>query len=79
MTSQAREPVTDPDGVRWIGGAWFGGQVGGTAWLLTAFAAYVWQDPWIGLLFLAAFAGINALGFWIWQRQGGSGSSGPCR
>jgi hypothetical protein len=37
--------------------------------ILTAFAAYVWQVPWLGVLFLAAFAGINALGFWIWRQR----------
>jgi hypothetical protein len=65
----AQPQVTGPDGVPWVRGAWFGGQVGGTAWMLTGFVIYVWQVPWIGLLFLAGFAGANALGFWLWRRR----------
>ncbi|WZO98852.1 hypothetical protein EP7_000443 [Isosphaeraceae bacterium EP7] len=70
MTPTSKQPVIDPDGIRWIGGAWFGGQLGGTAWMLTAFATYVWQIPWLGLLFLSAFLGINAAGIWIWRNRG---------
>jgi hypothetical protein len=62
-------PITDLDGVRWNGGAWFGCQIGGTAWMLTASVAYVWQAPWLGVLFLLAFAGVNVLGVWLWRHR----------
>lgn len=69
MPSPAIQPVTDPDGVRWNACAWFGGQAGGTAWMVTAFATYVRQSPWLGSLFLVAFVGLNALGFWLWRQR----------
>ncbi len=62
-------PVIDPDGVRWTAGAWFGSQVGGSCWMLTAFVAYVWQAPWLSVLFLAGFAAANAFGFWLWSNR----------
>ena len=64
-----RLAITDPDGVPWNRGAWFGSQIGGTAWMLTAFAAYVWQIPWIGLSFLMGFVSSNALGLWLWRHR----------
>ena len=69
MPSIAREPIIDPDAVPWNAGAWFGGQIGGTCWMLTAFVAYVWQAPWLSVLFLAGFAAANAFGFWLWSHR----------
>ena len=69
MSSTSHQPIIDPDGVRWNAGAWFGGQIGGTAWMLTAFVVYAWQAPWLGILFLAGFVAANALGLWLWSNR----------
>lgn len=53
----------------WPVGAWFGCQVGGTAWLLTGAAGMAWAAPPVAAVWVAAFAVANGLGTWLWRRQ----------
>ena len=56
-------------GLRWETGGWFGGQIGGTLWMLIS-ALVVWStDASVALLLLACFAIPNVLATGIWMRR----------
>jgi hypothetical protein len=54
---------------RWNRGGWFGGQLGGTAWLLAAAAAIGFRAPGVAAVFGACFAVANAVGIFLWLRR----------
>ncbi|OWK45410.1 hypothetical protein [Fimbriiglobus ruber] len=54
---------------RWPAGAWFGAQVGTTAWLVTGAVEMATTAPWLAVLWLAVFAVANFLGTWLWRRH----------
>lgn len=49
-------------------GAWFGPQLGGTAWLITGAVEFGAAAPRIALAWVACFAVANAAGTWLWFR-----------
>lgn len=55
--------------LEWNAGGWFGGQIGGTAWILVAAALSAFRDISTGLILLAIFAVPNIIGYMFWRRQ----------
>jgi hypothetical protein len=53
----------------WNTGAWFGCQIGGTAWLLLGSITML-QSPIVGLVWSCAFALANGFGLALWARRG---------
>jgi len=51
-------------------GAWFGSQIGGTAYLLTGTAALVGLSPRLVLLWAGCFVAASAVGVWLYRRSG---------
>lgn len=55
--------------LEWNFGGWFGGQLGGTAWILVAAVLVAFRDPqtglWVGLMFLVP----NLVGTLLWRRR----------
>lgn len=58
-----------PGYFHWNKGAWFGGQIGCTAWLLPTGLILLVQRPFIGILWLSVFLAINGFGFSLWKRR----------
>jgi len=54
---------------RWNAGGWFGGQLGGTVWLLLLGILLLGIDVIAALGVLLCFAGANAIGTWLWSRR----------
>jgi hypothetical protein len=55
---------------QWSTGAWFGTQVGCTAWMIAAAVESIARRaPWAAALFLASFAVITAIGIGLWRRR----------
>jgi hypothetical protein len=54
---------------QWNRGAWFGGQIGGTAWLIPAGLIFLAKIPIVGIVWLGIFAAINAIGYRLWSRR----------
>src|SRR5262245_20825119 len=65
----AASPITGPGYIHWNAGGWFGGQVGGTSWLLVGAAVLAPQAPAVAAIWLAGFAAANAVGLWLWRRR----------
>ena len=53
---------------QWNGG-WFGGQIGGSAWLLPTGLILLFQFEILGIIWLSIFAAIQVIGFWMWNRR----------
>lgn len=51
----------------WSRGGWFGGQLGGTAWMLVAAVLSLGQAPRAGLIVFSVFAAVNAAGLLMWR------------
>ncbi len=64
-----KQPVQGPGQFQWNRGGWFGGQFGGTAWLLPTGLVAFYQAPLLGIIWLSIFSIVNALGFWLWHRR----------
>ena len=68
MTSKV--PIQGPGHFQWNKGGWFGSQLGGTAWSLTAALMCVAAGSYLGGIgFLVAFLVPNALGTWLWRQR----------
>ena len=55
--------------LEWNAGGWFGGQLGGTAWILVAAALATAQDTSTGLILLIIFLAPNIVGYLLWRTQ----------
>ena len=55
--------------MQWNAGGWFGGQLGGTAWMLVAAILTVLRDPAAGTLVFAIFATPHIVGLALWRRR----------
>jgi hypothetical protein len=64
-----QRPLPGPGLFQWNTGAWFGGQLGGTGWLLPGAAVLAPQAPALAAVWLLCFAAPNALGVWLWRRR----------
>ena len=51
---------------QWNAGGWFGGQVGGTAWMLVAGVLVLAQGSLLGLVVLVCFLIPNVVGVVLW-------------
>jgi hypothetical protein len=55
--------------IEWNAGGWFGGQLGGTAWILVAAALTTARDTSTGFILLLIFLVPNIIGYLLWRRQ----------
>ncbi len=55
--------------LEWNAGGWFGGQLGGTAWIIVAAALTITQDTSTGLILLIIFLVPNIVGYLLWRTQ----------
>lgn len=55
--------------LEWNAGGWFGGQIGGTVWILVAALLSALRDISTGLSLLAIFAVPNMVGYLLWRRR----------
>jgi hypothetical protein len=53
----------------WKGGGWFGGQLGGTLWLLICGLVFLAKDILCGLISIACFILLNAFGLYLWRQR----------
>jgi hypothetical protein len=58
-----------PGYFQWNTGVWFGGQLGGTAWMLVGAAVLTPRAPEVAAVWLFCFAVANAIGSWLWWRR----------
>jgi ABC-type phosphate transport system permease subunit len=63
---ESKEPLAGPGRFQWNLGAWFGGQIGGTAWMLVGAVVLAPHAPEVAGVWLACFAVANAIGSWLW-------------
>lgn len=54
---------------QWNAGAWFGSQLGGSAWMLVGSATMTPGSPILAGAWLACFATANGVGLWLWRRR----------
>src|SRR5579883_2046500 len=59
--------MAGPGNFQWNTGAWFGAQLGSTAWMLLAAAWVAPLAPAVVAVGLLCFAVANALGAWLWR------------
>ena len=55
--------------IRWTAGGWFGGQLGGTMWILLAGSLVLYQGSWLGAVVLLFFLLPNVIGTLMWHRR----------
>ncbi len=55
--------------LEWNAGGWFGGQLGGTAWILVAAALTTARDTSTGFILLVIFLVPNIIGYLLWRMQ----------
>lgn len=58
-----------PGAFQWSQGAWFGSQIGGTAWLLTGAVQSPGPVPGLRFVWIGAFLLVNAIGLALWWRR----------
>jgi hypothetical protein len=66
---RAKQPLPGLGAFQWNGGGWFGGQVGGTAWLLVGAVVLAAHAPGVAAVWLACFAVANAICYALWVRR----------
>ncbi len=54
---------------QWNMGAWFGGQIGGTAWMLVGTVVLASHAPEVAAIWGLGFVLVNALGIWLWGHR----------
>ncbi|MBT8486822.1 MAG: hypothetical protein KJO43_14675 [Phycisphaerae bacterium] len=62
-----------PHALTWSPGAWFGAQLGGSAWMFVAAGILFFDTPWVGGVHLACFLAVNFVGLMLWRRRGRMG------
>lgn len=65
----SKEPKKGTGTMQWNAGGWFGGQVGGTAWMLLAGALVLYQGSWLGAVIILFFLLPNVIGLLMWCRR----------
>ena len=55
--------------LEWNAGGWFGGQLGGTAWILVAAALTTARDSSTGFILLVIFLVPNIIGYLLWRMR----------
>ena len=55
--------------MQWNLGAWFGGQIGATCWMLVAGVLTLFRELTTGLLVVALFAAVNLVGWRLWRTR----------
>jgi len=55
--------------MEWNAGGWFGGQLGGTVWILVAAALSAFHDVSIGGVLLGLFLVPNIVGYLFWRTR----------
>ena len=55
--------------LEWNVGGWFGGQLGGTCWILVAAVLSAIRDLSLGLVLLGVFAVPNIVGYVFWRQK----------
>jgi len=55
--------------LEWNTGGWFGGQIGGSAWILLAAILSAVHDTLTGLILFVIFVVPNVIGFLMWRKQ----------
>ena len=63
----AKEPRQGTGTFQWNAGGWFGGQIGGTAWMLLAGVLVLAQGSLLGLVLIACFLIPNVVGVVLWR------------
>ncbi|HEY1785063.1 MAG TPA: hypothetical protein VGG30_05910 [Pirellulales bacterium] len=53
----------------WNAGAWFGSQLGGSAWALIAAAELLLKDPVSAAVCLGSFVALNVYGLTVWRSR----------
>ena len=67
LPSHGRPATQSP--TRWPAGAWFGCQLGGTAWLITGAAEMTQSAPRVATAWALLCVAANCLGAWLWRRH----------
>ena len=67
MTSY--NPHKSPTGLQWNAGGWFGGQLGGTCWMLVAAVLISIKDLSTGAIVFVLFLVPNLLGTYLWSQR----------
>src|SRR5947207_15960007 len=66
---ETEQAMAGPGYFQWNTGAWFGMQLGSTAWMLLAAAWMAPLAPAVAAVGLLCFALANAFGTWLWHRR----------
>lgn len=64
-----KDSMGGPGQFRWNTGGWFGGQLGGTLWILVGAATLVPESPGVAAWWALCFASANAVGLAMWRRD----------
>jgi FtsH-binding integral membrane protein len=64
------EKQTEPGYFQWNSGAWFGGQLGATAWLAVGAGVLASQSGAMAAIWLTCFLIANAIGTLLWRNRG---------
>ncbi len=67
MPTHGRPAIRPP--TRWPAGAWFGCQLGGTAWLITGVIEMAQSAPRLATTWAVLGVAANGLGAWLWRRH----------
>ena len=65
----SRRPMPGPGCCQWNTVAWFGGQIGSTAWMLVGALVLAREAPEVAAAWLLGFTSANAIGTWLWSRR----------
>lgn len=65
----SKEPKRGKGSFQWNAGGWFGGQIGGTIWMLLAGSLVLYQGSWLGAVILLFFLLPNVIGSLMWYRR----------
>lgn len=63
------EKSENPTGLQWNAGGWFGGQLGGTCWMLVAAVLVAIKDLPAGAIVFVLFLVPNLLGTYLWSQR----------
>jgi hypothetical protein len=65
----SRRPMPGPGCCQWNTVAWFGGQIGCTAWMLVGAAILAPEAREVAVAWVACFLAANAAGSYVWSRR----------
>ncbi len=69
-TEPAATPVQGTGAMQWNAGGWFGGQIGGSCWLLVAAVLYAVMGLYtVALAVGGCFLAANIVGTMLWRRR----------